>query len=135
MSAPAHLRPETRRWFEDVAGEYVLASHHIHLLTLAAEALDRCAQARETIDREGLTVEGREGGVKTHPAVAVEKNSRAQFAALVKQLGLDDVSDISPRRVGRPGSGGIGVTWATFNGLPDPAKPGRRQRRTRIRSM
>jgi hypothetical protein len=67
--------------------------------------------------------------VKTHPAVAVEKDSRAAFASLVKALGLDDVADSPPRGVGRPGSGGIGVTWETLHGLPPPAKPGKRQRR------
>jgi hypothetical protein len=33
---PKHLRPATKAWFSSVLGEYQLESHHIRLLTLAA---------------------------------------------------------------------------------------------------
>jgi ribosome modulation factor len=38
--APAHRRPETRRWFEHVTEEFELEQHHVRLLTLAGEAWD-----------------------------------------------------------------------------------------------
>jgi hypothetical protein len=56
--APSHLRPETRRWFEHVTDEFALEQHHTRLLTLAGEAWDRCVQAREALDKLGLTVGG-----------------------------------------------------------------------------
>ena len=66
-------------------------------LVLAAEAWDRCQQAREILKREGITIEGREG-VKTHPCIAIERDSRAAFASLLKQLNLDE----EDRQPGRP---------------------------------
>jgi phage terminase small subunit len=57
---PAHLRPETREWFRSVA-DWALQSHHVRLLTLAAESWDRCQQAREILAKEGITIAGREG--------------------------------------------------------------------------
>ena len=54
--APQHLRPETRRWWRSVVADYVLEEHHKRLLTLAAEAFDRCAEAREVLTRDGLTI-------------------------------------------------------------------------------
>jgi P27 family predicted phage terminase small subunit len=126
---PPHLRAETKAWFDAVVGEYVFEAHHVRLLVLACEAWDRCTEAREQLARDGLTVAGREGGTKTHPCVAIERDSRAAFASLVKVLGLDDVTDKSPRGVGRPGYGGFGVTMETLRGLPPPAEPGKRPKR------
>ena len=47
---PKHLRPATKAWFSSVLGEYQLKSHHIRLLTLAANPRDRCCEAREALD-------------------------------------------------------------------------------------
>src|SRR5258708_352925 len=69
---PAHLRAETRRWFEHVTEEFELEQHHIRLLTLAGEAWDRCTQAREAIEEHGLTVEDRFGFPRPRPEIAVE---------------------------------------------------------------
>jgi phage terminase small subunit len=128
QTAPEHLASSTRAWFDHIVSTFELESHHIRLLTLAGEAWDRCQEARARLAAEGLTVSGREG-LKTHPCIAIERDARAAFASLVKQLGLDDVGD--PRRgPGRPAHG-FGVTYRQLQGLPEPAKPGRRQRRTR----
>ena len=43
---PRHLRPATRRWFTGVVEMFELEDHHVRLLTLAAQAWDRCEQAR-----------------------------------------------------------------------------------------
>ena len=76
-----------------------MESHHIALLTLACEAHDRATTTRELIDEEGIVTTDRFGQRITHPAVAVERDSRAAFARLVKQLDLDLVP-AGP--VGRP---------------------------------
>jgi hypothetical protein len=40
---PKHLSPASKRWFKDIVASYDgLESRHIRLLTLAAEAWDRC---------------------------------------------------------------------------------------------
>jgi hypothetical protein len=68
------------------------------LLTHAAEAWDRCSQARETIAREGLTTPTRDGGSKLHPAVRVENDCRLTFARLIRELDLDLVPPVETKR-------------------------------------
>ncbi len=89
MKAPKHLKSTTRRWFEGVLEEYELEPHHIRLLTLAGEAWDRCNQAREIIDREGMTYLDRFEAPKARPEIAIERDSRLAFARLIRELDLD----------------------------------------------
>lgn len=86
---PGHLRAATRRWFASVVSDYDLDSHHVRLLTLAAEAWDRGQQAREVIDRDGMTFSDRFGQPKARPEIAIERDSRIGFARLIRELGLD----------------------------------------------
>ena len=86
---PAHLRRPSAEWWEAVRDSYELEPHHTHLLTLACEAYDRCQQAREIIEAEGITVRTADGGAKAHPAIAVERDSRLAFARLLRELDLD----------------------------------------------
>lgn len=97
---PVHLTTATRAWWRGIVDEYQLESHHIKLLTAAATALDRAEQAREIIDREGLCVPTKEGGMKAHPAVAIEHNARLLFVKVLRELGLD--VDENTRGPGRP---------------------------------
>ena len=92
--APSHLRPETRRWFEHVTDEFALEQHHVRLLTLAGEAWDRCTQAREAIEKNGLTVEDRFGFPRPRPEIAVERDSRLAFCRIVRELDLD--TEVTP---------------------------------------
>lgn len=87
--APKHLRAPTRRWWDSVTADYHLEDHHIRLLTLAGEAWDRCAEAREILAREGLTYSDRFGQPKARPEVAIERDSRIAFARLLRELALD----------------------------------------------
>jgi phage terminase small subunit len=91
---PSHLRPETQRWFEHVTAEFELEQHHVRLLTLASEAWDRGVQAREAIEKHGLTVEDRFGFPRPRPEIAVERDSRIGFSRLVRELDLD--TDATP---------------------------------------
>lgn len=86
---PNHLRPETAQWFKDVTSQYELEPHHVRLLTLAAESWDRCQQAREVLNRDGLTYRDRFGAPRARPEVAIERDARMAFARLVRELGLD----------------------------------------------
>jgi hypothetical protein len=66
---PAHLSASARRWWQTTVETYELEEHHLRLLQLVCEAWDRSQMARELLDREGLTVPGREGGTRPHPAI------------------------------------------------------------------
>jgi phage terminase small subunit len=86
---PPHLRPATAQWFASVVGNYEMEAHHVRLLTLACEAWDRGQQAREIIDRDGITFVDRFGCPKPRPEVAVERDSRIAFARLIREIGID----------------------------------------------
>ena len=87
--APVHLSDSTRVWWRSVVREYQLEPHHLRLLQAAAECWDRLQQARELLARDGLVIEGREGGMRPHPAAAIERDSRIAFARLIRELDLD----------------------------------------------
>jgi len=55
----------------------------MRLLELACCAWDRSSEARQVIERDGLLLDGR-----LHPAVAVERAARGDFARLINQLKL-----------------------------------------------
>jgi len=96
--APAHLRPSTRKWWRTTAEDYQLEPHHLKVLTLAAEALDRCEEAREAITAAGGPfTKDRFGQPRAHPAVSVERDARLSFARLLRELGLDDYEPPAPR--------------------------------------
>ena len=96
--APQHLRPATRKWWRGVVSDYVLEAHHVKLLTLAAEAWDRCCQARELLAKDGLTFDDRWGQPHARPEVAVERDSRLAFARLLRELDLDVEPPAGPHR-------------------------------------
>jgi P27 family predicted phage terminase small subunit len=94
---PSHLSPSARQWWVTVVQDYVLQEHHLRLLQLACEAWDESEQAREQLEREGLTVPGREGGIRPHPCVAIRRDARLAVARLVRELDLDTEPPVSGR--------------------------------------
>ena len=97
--APKHLRPETRKWFRHVVTEWEgLEAHHIRILTVACEAFDRCCQAREVIDREGLTYLDRFKAPRARPEIGIERDSRLAFLRAVRELDLDVEPPTQPGR-------------------------------------
>ena len=87
--APAHLTDGTRAWWRSVVRDYELQPHHLRLLQAAGECWDRLQESRELLARDGLVIEGREGGMRPHPAAAIERDSRIAFARLIRELDLD----------------------------------------------
>jgi P27 family predicted phage terminase small subunit len=85
---PAHLSPSAAHWWTSVCETYVLQEHHLRLLQLCCEAWDRAQQARKELAK-GLTIRTADGGIRTHPAVAIERDSRLAVARLVRELDLD----------------------------------------------
>jgi P27 family predicted phage terminase small subunit len=100
---PAHLATATKKWWASIVEEYQLESHHLRILTLAAESWDRCLAAREIIDVEGLTYTDRFGAPRARPEVAIERDGRLAFARLVRELGLDASEPAEPSRPPRIG--------------------------------
>jgi P27 family predicted phage terminase small subunit len=87
--APKHLSPSSRKLWAEILDRYELEAHHLAVLTKTLEARDRSEAARAVIERDGVLTTSRLGEVKAHPAIAIERDSRAAFLAGIKQLGLD----------------------------------------------
>lgn len=97
-SAPSHLSTPMKAWWRQVVDDYSLEPHHLLLLTQACEAHDRATQARKQVDADGPTIADRFGQLRPHPAVQIERDSRAAFARLVRQLDLEGEGDPLYRR-------------------------------------
>jgi P27 family predicted phage terminase small subunit len=87
--APTHLSRGGRRWWRAVVEAYDLETHHLVILTAAAEAWDRKEQARGLIAEEGIVIRNVAGERVTHPAVQVEDTASRRLASLIRDLGLD----------------------------------------------
>ena len=86
---PPHLSASAAEWWRTCVDRFVLEEHHLRLLQLCCEAWDRATQAREELQRDGLTCPARDGGRRPHPAVAIERDARLAVARLVRELDLD----------------------------------------------
>lgn len=99
FKVPAHLAKETAKWWKAVVGDWDLESHHIRLLTLAAESWDRCQQARKRLAKHGLTYTDRFDQPRSRPEIGIERDSRIAFVRILRELDLDVDP---PREAGRP---------------------------------
>jgi P27 family predicted phage terminase small subunit len=88
MTPPEHLGTAGRRLWRELHAEHTFAEHERELVRRACEAADRADQAREIVEREGVVAVDRYGQTRVHPAVVVEKDSRAAIARLLSALRL-----------------------------------------------
>ena len=86
--APAHLSDEAKGIWASVLKEYELEKRHAATLLVALEAFDRMREAQAAIRRDGAYVDGR-WGLRAHPALATERDSRTAFLRAQRELGLD----------------------------------------------
>jgi P27 family predicted phage terminase small subunit len=98
---PDHLSASAKEWWQAIVSRYELQEHHLRLAQLMLEAWDQAQEAREMLAEEGLTVEGREGGTRPHPAAAILRDARLAVARLCRELDLD-TSPPTPERYSLP---------------------------------
>lgn len=91
--APADLTKETRAWWRDAVKQFDFkTAGELQVLTEAARSLDRIAQCREALDRDGLFVDGARGLV-THPAARLEQQHRSLVLQACRQLGISSPAE------------------------------------------
>ena len=95
---PEHLSPAAARWWSEVVTSFVLESHHVKILTLAAECWDKAATALAAVKNDGMFQADRWEMKHIHPGVKVHQENVALFLRAVRELGLD----IEPPEAARP---------------------------------
>jgi P27 family predicted phage terminase small subunit len=85
---PRHLSTEAKGIWRSVLAEYSLEVRHEAVLMAALESWDRMREAQAAIRKDGAYTEGR-FGLKAHPALAIERDSRTAFLRAQRELGLD----------------------------------------------
>jgi phage terminase small subunit len=81
--APSHLAKPTQLWWRSVLQNYELDDHHERLLTLAAEAYDRSAEAREAVAQDGAYFTNAKGEPRPHPGLAIERDTYDRYGHLM----------------------------------------------------
>lgn len=94
--APRHLSAEARAIWASVLRDYDLERRHEAVLLTAMEAWDRMREAQAAIRRDGAYVDGR-WGLRAHPALAIERDSRTAYLRAQRELGLDMTATDAPR--------------------------------------
>lgn len=93
--APEHLSDAAAGKWEELRVEWRIEDRAgLMLLTKAFEAWDRAERCRIRIDADGEAIEDRFGQAKPHPLLACERDSRAAFANLIRQLGIEPDDEV-----------------------------------------
>ena len=78
-----------RKLWQVVVEQFDLPPESLLILQKAAEAEDRAVQARNAINRHGLTMAGRFGEIRVRPEIAIGRHARAQVVKFMSRLGLN----------------------------------------------
>jgi len=84
-----HLSKESKEFFNKITKQYNFEDHHIKLLILACECLDRIGEARRAIEKTALIYLDRFNKPKVNPAAKIEAENKIIFARLIRELNLD----------------------------------------------
>jgi phage terminase small subunit len=86
---PKHLGPDgCAFWVATIRDYQIEAESVLTQVQLACEALDRIAECRQTVAKEGMTLADRHGTRIAHPLLKVESANRAQFQNAMRALRL-----------------------------------------------
>lgn len=100
---PKHLSKESKVLWKKLCDEYALDDVAGRLLLeTALSARDRAEEARRRIAREGAVILDRFGQKRSHPSIAIERDSKATMVRALKALNLD----LEPLRDGPGGPPG-----------------------------
>ncbi len=96
------IKKEAEELRKQILAEFeILDQGGLSILAVAIESYIRMCEAREIVNREGLTYLNRFNEIREHPSLNTERKARAQFLQAIKQLNLDVLPP--NHRIGRPG--------------------------------
>jgi phage terminase small subunit len=91
---PPRLSAASRKLWRHIVEIYDMREDELAVLEEAVRALDRAAEAREHLRKDGLVLPGR-FGPRAHPMQAVENSAALRGAKLLRQLGLGDAEIVA----------------------------------------
>lgn len=98
---PKGLRTDAVTFWRDIQREYGIEDHGgLRILEQASRAYARALEAEAILRKDGIVIRDRWEQPRPHPAVAAERDARAQVTAALRALDLDVDP---PQKVGRPG--------------------------------
>ena len=84
---PGHLSADAAALWRRLYRTYAIdLEASILLLTALAESWDRARSCREALKGQGLTITDKHGGVKMHPLIVEERQSREQVTRIARVL-------------------------------------------------
>ena len=86
---PAHLSPESKKFFRKAVEDFELDDHHLLLLVKALEAFDLAEKCRKILDKEGLVYTDRFGSPRARPETKILNDSRNAVRTIFRELGFD----------------------------------------------
>jgi phage terminase small subunit len=86
---PAHLSPESKKFFRKAIEDYELDEHHLLLLVKALEAFDLAEKCRKILDKEGLCYIDRFNAPRARPETKILNDSRNAVRTIFRELGFD----------------------------------------------
>lgn len=87
---PKDLSREAKHWWRELVDEYQLDDvAALLILQTGLEAFDRMRRAQALLKSAGEVVNDRFGQEKAHPAIIIERDSRAAMMSALRQLNLD----------------------------------------------
>jgi P27 family predicted phage terminase small subunit len=98
---PKNLCSEARALWRDIHNDFEVGADAREILRVGCMSLTRYLEAKEILDREGLTFKTASGQVKKHPVCSVEKDSLTSFLQAMRLLGLE-FEQPKPKGPGRP---------------------------------
>ena len=104
MKPPNHLGTTGRKLWNNLHTSYEWNDPaELAILDVLCVSADRIAEARALIDRDGVVIPDRWGGVKSHPAHQIEKDNSNRLFAAYRALRLDaEAESVLPKFQGRP---------------------------------
>ena len=85
---PDHLEEPERIIWRAVVAEFRGPRLSYEMLADALKAHQCARKCSEIVAAEGMTVEGRDGQLKAHPLLAIERSATASYQRQLKTLGI-----------------------------------------------
>ena len=103
-SAKKYWYPQVRKFFRAVVQKFDLESFELEIFYGCCDNLNRFHEAKEILDKDGITFTTTSGQIKKHPATELERQGWMSFLAGMKQLKFTDAIQAleQPKKLGRP---------------------------------